>query len=375
MIKVFLVSTFLGHVNRGHEAFTRQCFDVLSKETSIDTILFKGGESSHGKEIALRSPLFNGSQTADKLTKSVAKLMRVKQNYLQQVLFFFSLLPYIAREQPDIIYLSEIKVTNLLGRWKRLSKQKYKILLSNGGPTPPPFPLADYVQQIASTHLKKAIEAGVPDEIQSLLPQGFYIEPTLQLLTPSEREALRDQLGLPAKRPIVISVGAIKARKRMDYVIREVAGIPEPRPYLVLLGQPEEETDNVIELGNKLLGAEHFLLKTVLSKEVMNYYKVADAFVLASLSEGLARVFVEALSQGLPCLVHDYEVTRFALGDEGYFADFNLSGSLTALISKVLAEGQDYSKCHSRHQSAYERFSWDKLSPKYVEMFQHVAQL
>ena len=42
MIKVFLVCPTLGRINRGIESFTRECFDSLSKVSSLDVTLFKG---------------------------------------------------------------------------------------------------------------------------------------------------------------------------------------------------------------------------------------------------------------------------------------------------------------------------------------------
>ncbi|MFM6673554.1 MAG: hypothetical protein ACKPJO_26060 [Dolichospermum sp.] len=55
--------------------------------------------------------------------------------------------------------------------------------------------------------------------------------------------------------------------------------------------------------------------------------------------------------------------------NEGYFGNFELAGSLTSLISDVLSQNNDDSK-QRRHQSVYERFSWDKIHPSYVMMLQ-----
>jgi glycosyltransferase involved in cell wall biosynthesis len=134
-----------------------------------------------------------------------------------------------------------------------------------------------------------------------------------------------------------------------------------------MLGQIEPESAEIVALANELLEPEQFQIKTVASDQIVDYYQVADAFVLASLGEGFGRVLLEAMSYGLPCLAHDYEVSRFVLKDEGYFGNFELAGSLTSLISDVLSQNNDNSKLR-RHQSVYERFSWDKIRSKYVDM-------
>lgn len=160
------------------------------------------------------------------------------------------------------------------------------------------------------------------------------------------------------------------SHKRMNYVIREVASLSQPRPYLLLLGQQGEESAEILKLGNELLGKEHFQIRTVAYNQMADYYKIADAFVLASLSEGFGRVFLEAMSYGLPCLAHEYETPRYILGKEGYFANFELAGSLASLIPQSLAESHDISKQRRRHRTIYERFSWDQARPEYIKLFQ-----
>lgn len=370
MIKIFIICSGLGHVKRGFESFTQECFETLSKNHSLDITLFKGGGDSHSKEIRLWN-FPRESWSAMQLGKVTGR----GAYFIEQASFTFSLLPYIHREQPDVIYFSDGAVGNILWHWRRLTKQRYKLLLSNGGPYYPPFlPYCDHVQQVAPNHFQATVDRGVSAAKQSLIPYGINISKTLQILSNSEREVQRRQLGLPENRPIILSVGAInKFHKRMDYVIREMASLPEPRPYLLLVGQPEVESPEIFQLGYHLLGSDSFQFKTVTFNKVVDFYNVADVFVLASLSEGLPRVVLEAMSYGLPCLVHDYEVTQFIFGKDGYLANFELTGSLTGLLRQVLAEGDDENRRYLRHHRIYERFSWEKLQQAYMEMLQHVA--
>lgn len=365
--KVFLICSGLGHIMRGYESFTEQAFQVLSQEQSLDITLFKGGGETREKEIYLWNFPRN-TRTACR----IAKYTKSNAYFVEQTSFFFSLLPYIQKEKPDIIYFSDNDVGNLLAHWRRFSKQSYKLLFCNAGPLQPNSPIfvnCDHIQQVAPIHFENALKAGISENKQSLVTAGSDIPCELQRLVPSQRKTLRKKLGLPEDMPLILSVGNIsRSHKRMNYVIQEVASLPEPRPYLLLLGQQDGNSPEIIELGHSLLGCENFQVRTVLSRDIKDYYRVADVFVLASLSEGLARVFLEAMSHGLPCLVHDYSITRFTFGNEGYFGDFSKTGSLANLICNVLAAEGHISNCYRRHRFIYERFSWDKLSPKYVEM-------
>lgn len=365
-LKVFIVCTGLGRIWRGFESHTQECFEALSRDDSLDLTLFKGGGDSSEREITL----WNLSRESW-MAAQLGRLIRRDAYCAEQVSFFLSLLPKICSRKPDIIYFSDFSLGNLLWRWRRLTKQKYKLLFSNGAPMAPPFPFErwHHVHQVTPVYFQLALKGGFPAERQSMIPYGTHIGSRLQLVSSDERKTLCRKLELPDQRPLIISVGAInKYHKRMDYVVREVADLPEPRPYLLLLGQQEEESPEIIKLGKSLLGEKNFQVRTVKQDEVADYYKVATAFVLASLSEGFGRVFLEAMSHGLPCLTHDYEISRYILGEEGYLADLSLRGSLANLLRRVLVEDGGDSKRRLRHRRVYDHFSWENLRSSYVDM-------
>ncbi|MEJ1935518.1 glycosyltransferase, partial [Nostoc sp. NIES-2111] len=310
--------------------------------------------------------------TTIQISRIIGKITGIKGSYnTEQLSFFLSLLPYLHQYKPDVIFLSDEQLGIFLWHWRRLTKQSYKLLFSNGAPVFPVDKLIrwDHIQQLAPSHLEEALNAGIPSDKQSLIPLGFKIQSKPQFLTYDEQEALRQKLGLPISQKLIISVGVInKSHKRMDYVIRELAQLSEPRPFLLLLGQEEEESSEVIQLGNTLLGAENFQVRTVPYSAIKDYYQAADTFVLASIAEGFGRVYVEALSYGLPCMAHDYEISNFIFGSKDYLADFTKSGSLTSLIPKALSVSKDICQRHLFHRLAYEKFSWEKLRPAYLNM-------
>lgn len=370
-IKIFIICSGLGHVKRGFESFSQECFSALSQDQDLEIILFKGGGAPGEREVVLPNlPRHTW------IANLVSQAIRRDAYFVEQCSFFLSLLSKVYHYKPNVIYFSDGSLGNLLWHWRRLTSQSYKLLFSNGGPLSPPFDRWDHVQQVAPIYLETALKAGVALEKQSLVPYGLHIPAQLQILTTPERVALRAQLGLPEDQTLILSVGAInRFHKRMDYVIRELAALPEPRPYLVLLGEQEPESQEIIQMGHELLGEDGFQVKTVPAQQVAHYYKVADVFVLASLQEGFGRVFLEAMSHGLPCAAHDYEVTRFILGDEGYLANLEMPGHLSGLIAYALVERDSLAKHQQRYQKIYERFSWEKLRPSYVEMIHRCAVL
>jgi glycosyltransferase involved in cell wall biosynthesis len=173
----------------------------------------------------------------------------------------------------------------------------------------------------------------------------------------------------------VLSVGWIaRAHKRMDYVIREMARLPEPRPFLQLLGAMDGQSADIVEMGRRLLGPDGFGAASVKPEAVTDYYRAADCFVLASLREGFGRVYLEALIHGLPVVAHRHPVTEFVLAEHGRLGDLGREGELAGLVQDVLAQPADPAAMTRRRNSARDRFSWPVLAHSYRGMFVSVAR-
>jgi glycosyltransferase involved in cell wall biosynthesis len=159
----------------------------------------------------------------------------------------------------------------------------------------------------------------------------------------------------------------------MDYLIEEVARLPQPRPFLQLVGAMDEHSPTVLALAERLLGRDGCRACSVPCESVFDFYRAADVFVLASLQEGFGRVFLEALSHGLPVLAHRHPVMEFVLGSEGTFGDLSQPGQLSDLLKQALARPLDRETARHRWESVRARFSWPVLAPAYREMFASAA--
>jgi glycosyltransferase involved in cell wall biosynthesis len=271
--------------------------------------------------------------------------------------------------------VSDVVLANLLRIWKKLCKAGYRVLFNNNGPVSPDLLCRwDHIQQVSPQYLNSALTAGIPKCKQTLLPSAVFILEHLTLMSEDEKATLRKTLQLPDDRKLILSVGAInKSRKRMDYLIREVAAMAKPRPYLLLLGAMETESFSILRLGEYLL-KEGFEARSVEKNEVDDFYRVSDIFALASMDEGFGLAYVEALAHGLPCLVHDYPTSRYVLGEMGIYGDLSNAGDLGRMISGLTPADFSKQKAQARHVYAYERFSWERLKPQYVEMFKRCVE-
>jgi glycosyltransferase involved in cell wall biosynthesis len=354
---------------RGFETFAIECHAALQADPRVRAVLVRArGKPGESERMARTVP--RDSRAA----RMLGALARRDGYFAEQMVYALSLLPVLARERPHVVLFSDWALGGALGRLRALTRARYRLLLCNGAPGPPPYDWTiDHVQQLTPAYYEMALAAGQPPESQTLLPLGVALDADPPLASASERAALRASLELPPDRELLLSVAALNMwHKRLDYVIREVAAM-EPRPHLVLLGQREDETPEVLGLARSLLGAEGFTARTVAPDAVSAYYSCADAFVLGSLYEASGRVLLEALGHGLPTLCHDSETTRFVTGEHGLRGDLSRPGGLTALMAAARANPLSDERRIAQHRYAHDTFGWDSLLPRYVEMIERCA--
>ena len=369
-IKVHLVCTGVGIINRGIETFARECFDGLHGSEGLSIKLFKGA----GEDKLDEHRLWNLSRNS-KIASCLGKLVKRNGYVVEQLSSFLPLVREIRRNKPDIIFYSDSNLGFQLYRWRKLIGVNYRLLFSNGGPCSPPFSRTDHVQQVAPLYRDIALQAGESANKHSLVPYGINVPQGKPIYEPAAKVQLRQQLQLPTNRPLILSVGWISStHKRMDYIVREVAALPEPRPYLVMLGHMDENSPPIVQLAEQHLGQENFTARSVSYEQVQKYYQAADIFVLGSLKEGFGRVYLEALMHGLPCIVHDYPVMRYVLQEQGIFTDLAQSGSLTQALADLIKQPQMPELMIQRREYVKKTFSWESIAPAYLNMFRHCLE-
>ncbi|MEH1827704.1 MAG: glycosyltransferase family 4 protein [Nostoc sp.] len=364
-IKVYLSCTGVGIINRGIETFARECFYGLQNTEGLQIELFKGAGDEKSDEHRLWNLPRNG-----KLAPFLGKFIRRNGYVVEQLSSFIPFVSQIKKGKPDIIFYSDSNLGFQLYWWRKQIGVPYRLLFSNGGPCGPPFIRTDYVQQVAPFYREQALKAGEPPSKHFLVPYGINVPHGDPLLNHEERQNIKQQLGLPGDRPIVLSVGWISAtHKRMDYVVDEVAALPEPRPYLVMLGHMDANSPPIIDLASQKLGKDGFIARSVSYEQVAKYYQAADIFVLGSLQEGFGRVYLEAMIQGLPCIVNDHPVMRYVLAEQGTFADLSKPGVMSQALSDLLERSQSVENRIQRREFVRRNFSWQSLAPSYLQMF------
>lgn len=365
---VVLACPGLDHAHRGFETFARECFEALRDRPELEIELVKGTGRRRPGERSV--PTLTRSTRAARL---IARQRSVQPFIVEHVAFALASIPVLARRRPDVVFFSEWHVGRVLAAWRRASRGRFALVFSNGALAPGGYGHLDRVQQLVPGAIEYTVEGGESPDRQVMLPLGVAMPRELEPLGDSDRAALRVRLGLPAERQLVLSAAAVNRQKRMDYLIDEVASLPEPRPFLLLAGQQEGDTAAIRRLARERLGPDGHAIRTVAPEAMADHYRASDAFVLASLWESFGRVLVEAQSHGLPCLAHDYPVMAWVLGDEGATADLREPGAVARWLRALTPADASEERRRARHAAAYERFSWDVLADSYVALLRNAA--
>ena len=362
---MLLACSGLGYAVRGFETFALECHAALRGHPRLRPLLVRARGRPAGTDERSARTISRDARVA----RVLGAAARRDGYFAEQMVYALRLLPIIARERPHVVYFSDWALGGALGRWRAVTRSSFRLLLSNGAPGPPPYDWTiDHVQHLTPRYYDLLGAAGEPAARHTLLPLGVAVHPELRILSVDERGALRERLGLPRSGELVLSVGALNNwSKRHDYVIDELASL-SPRPHLVLLGQPEPETPAVLARATQQLGRDGFTQRTVAPEAVADYYRAADACVLGSLHEAMARVLVESLGHGLPTLSHDSDTTRFVTGPHGMRGDLSRPGVLAGMLAALRREGDPAEARRERHRFARDTFGWDALLPRYVDM-------
>lgn len=364
---MLLCCSGLDHARRGYESFARECFDALRAVEDLELDLAKGsGPSGEREHHALTT---RRDRAAAQLIGRARGLPAFR---IEAAAFALGVQPLLIRMRPDVIYLSEWDTARVLAQLRRMNGLGYRILFCNGGFAETGFEHLDLVQELSPASREHVIGRGADPDRHVVLPLGFALERGFANTSSEERTRLREQLQLPTDRRLLISVAALNSsHKRLDYLIGELASVPGPRPFLLMVGEPDGETEAVRELARQRLGDEGFAMRTVPRPQVSRLLRASDVFALASTVEAQGRALIEAMDCGLPCIAHDSPVMRFAVGEHGCLADLTSPGALARLLQRDLRT--DPAAAEARHRFVHERFSWDALAPRYVQLLRRAA--
>lgn len=186
-----------------------------------------------------------------------------------------------------------------------------------------------------------------------------------QRFAPRPDDGLRAELGI--KGPMLITVGALIARKRQDLVIEALPLLPGAT--LVLAGSGDQESRYRALAQSLGVEARTVFVGALPHDDLPRWLAAAGAMVLPSRSEGLANAWVEALACGTPIVISDAGGAGELLTDPvaGRIAE-PTPRALADAIGELLAMPRD----RERVRATVANFTWARNAD---ELHRHFSRI
>lgn len=160
----------------------------------------------------------------------------------------------------------------------------------------------------------------------------------------ADHDQARNELGMDAGAPIVISVGHLIPRKRHHVLVAAFAELltSQPDAKLVIIGDAGFDQDYARRLRNQIasagIGESVSLLGNVAAHKIGHYLRAADVFALGTQREGCCNAVLEALACGLPVVTTDVGDNSWFVKDEenGYIVPVDNSAAMASALTNVL---------------------------------------
>jgi glycosyltransferase involved in cell wall biosynthesis len=236
---------------------------------------------------------------------------------VQDVKALFSLTRLLRRIRPVIVHTHSSKA-GILGRWAaRMAGVPLIVHSVHGfGFTPSQHPLlkrflillerwsSSFTQWVftdSEANRQQGIELGLfTGDRSTMLPPGIDLQAIRAVRV--DREDKRRSLGLDPAKPLIGMVAPFKPQKSPLDFVRVAAHVcrQQSEANFVLVG--DGELRQAVEDEIRRLGLAQRITLTGWRRDVPEIMKCLDVFLLTSAWEGLPRVYLEALSCGVPAV-------------------------------------------------------------------------
>jgi glycosyltransferase involved in cell wall biosynthesis len=169
---------------------------------------------------------------------------------------------------------------------------------------------------------------------------NFVDDAAFEPLSPAVRDAMRREIGVPARALVVGIVARLNVVKDHASLIRAASQLADGRPELHVVIVGEGELRAPLEALASELGVASRVHFTGLRPNEPNLHHLFDVSVLCSLSEGFPNTIVEAMAAGRPVVATAVggNVDAIVPGETGLLVPPSQPQALAAAIDRLLAE-------------------------------------
>lgn len=212
----------------------------------------------------------------------------------------------------------------------------------------------------------------VPAEKFRVVRNGIEPRPAL-----SDRAVVREQLNIPPRARVVLTVGKLTVRKGYPTLLEAVPAVLEREPDACFLWVGEGTLEDELRERMRTLGLEGRVCFAGRREDVPDLMAASDLFVLPSLAEALPLVVLEAMAAGLPVVGTRVCGTSEAVGDgvTGRLMEAGDAGALAAAILEPLERPRLAARWGAAGRSLVEReFGAGRMAHETAEIYEELLR-
>lgn len=219
---------------------------------------------------------------------------------------------------------------------------------------------------------------GLPAERVALLPNGIDLH---AFDAPADVEAFKRRYDIPFGVPVVGFLGRLNAIKGLDVLIEAFNRVRAEHPdaVLVLVG-PDDGARPALEVHAQRLGvagAVRFTGMLAADGDKAAAYRAADVYALPSVYENLPTTVLEAMLNGVPCVVSERAGLADELAQAGVARVYGPQANDTALTGEILRLLADPAAARNLGERgrAYvqARFDWEAVIDRWEAVYRGCA--
>lgn len=187
------------------------------------------------------------------------------------------------------------------------------------------------------------------------------------------RQEIRNKLGIPERKIILMSVGELTKRKNHMAVIEALACLEEYDILYVVCGDGPMKAR--LRARAEELGVRERVKLLGFRKDIAELHKMADIFVFPSLQEGLPVAVMEAMASGLPIVASKIRGNEDLISNNqgGYLVNPMDSEQVAKAIEKMIQNPKKRKKMEERNLEIITKYGQETVLQKMDEFFDEIV--
>lgn len=231
----------------------------------------------------------------------------------------------------------------------------------------------DHIVVVNPTFIPKLVAAGIPAERVTYIP-NFVSRDEFYPVTAEQKQALRQQYGYATDRFTILGIGQIQERKGLFDFIKLARNNPSYQFIWAGGFSFGRMTDGYAEL-KKVVDDPPANLSfpgIVDRDKLVDYYNLADLFLLPSFNELFPMSVLEAFSTGTPVLLRDLDLYQAIIaGDYQPAKDY---AEMDEQLHRLAVDPQALAHWRQQSLAAADRYSEEHLTQIWREFYTQQAK-